>query len=311
MVTDRDWLDVIAALDIQDKPDFRMASRFVVDTTSAHPELAPYPTPAGFEGGKYDRSAASAFLSMVHDDVKTNGTGWETGLIVNEQGEILLPSNPSLLSITAPGGDMTVLVWSVGVYVHSLKINEQHIHGQRVLQVEYIGLPDGALVSGYRAYEYLLGGIMRGAYYPADYDSEFANLSCVMRFSGIYTALELINNPSMHIVESFPTKKMNDVRWRFSRSHYYVVSAEHNRSVNRGERIALNGIVTRAMHWRRAHFRTLRSERWKASRGKRVWIRRAWIGPTTWIGMDDKTYVVVSGGDVAAHRELLARRRCA
>lgn len=38
-------------------------------------------------------------------------------------------------------------------------------------------------------------------------------------------------------------------------------------------------VGTRAPHERRGHYRTLRSERFKAARGKRIWVKPHWVGP--------------------------------
>jgi hypothetical protein len=40
--------------------------------------------------------------------------------------------------------------------------------------------------------------------------------------------------------------------------------------------------LTRMAHNRRAHQRTLRSERFRYARGKTIWVKATWVGPKEW-----------------------------
>lgn len=91
-------------------------------------------------------------------------------------------------------------------------------------------------------------------------------------------------HPSFQSVKVGPEPELCDgrsVEWRQAREFYTVV---HRRSGagRSGGVLPHQRSVALAAHARRAHERVLRSERWGASRGKRVWVRSAWVGPKEW-----------------------------
>jgi len=76
------------------------------------------------------------------------------------------------------------------------------------------------------------------------------------------------------------------VSWRKRRDYYTVLDAAHkanDRKLKHGASVSLSDKdIERCAHHRRAHWRTLKAEKWGASRGKRVFVRQTWVGPSEW-----------------------------
>jgi len=94
--------------------------------------------------------------------------------------------------------------------------------------------------------------------------------------------VDLVNCPRNFITRVSPAQPGRSVEWVERKSHYIVLSAEHNKQILRGGRADYSGTITRAMHNRRAHFRRLTAERFKAKRGLTVWVKASWVGPKEW-----------------------------
>jgi hypothetical protein len=94
-------------------------------------------------------------------------------------------------------------------------------------------------------------------------------------------------SPTAHIAQVLPAQPGRSVQWTQQRTHYTLISHGHpanKPTVKLGQRVADDeqGELSRMAHNRRAHFRTLRHERYRFARGQRVFVRAAWIGPKEW-----------------------------
>jgi hypothetical protein len=117
-----------------------------------------------------------------------------------------------------------------------------------------------------------------------------SSLQCLARlfeFSGI------VNCPRHFITLVRPSNNnKRSVEWVQKRSHYIVLGPEHQKSIISGDRKPLNGNITRSMHNRRAHFRTLTSDKFKKKKGLRIWVKAAWVGPKEWKDSVGSTYII-------------------
>jgi hypothetical protein len=96
--------------------------------------------------------------------------------------------------------------------------------------------------------------------------------------------LWMVNCPRHFVTKVSPSSTQcstHSVEWVDSRSHYIILAPEHAQALKQGHR-TFDGQITRSMHQRRAHFRTLTSERYKKKRWMQVWVRSSWVGPTEW-----------------------------
>lgn len=107
--------------------------------------------------------------------------------------------------------------------------------------------------------------------------------------------ISLVNHPANHIVVVEPKNpEKRSVQWVMSKSHYLVLhAADAKQAENRQGFTDSTQVLTRSAHNRRAHFRTLNSDRYVHMKGQKIWIRSAWVGPKEWIGSDKKVYRVV------------------
>jgi hypothetical protein len=93
--------------------------------------------------------------------------------------------------------------------------------------------------------------------------------------------------PGNHVVAVHPAQEHRSVEWIKARTHYTLITHGHpaNRpTVGHGTRVQndAQGELTRMAHNRRAHYRTLRHQRYRFARGQRVLVRAAWVGPKEW-----------------------------
>jgi hypothetical protein len=93
--------------------------------------------------------------------------------------------------------------------------------------------------------------------------------------------------PDLHVVTVTPDRPHKSVQWLRSQTHYTVLHRHHAANM----KDAVKGAVisqdegkhlTRLAHSRRAHYRLLRSERYKKTRGLRIFIKDTWVGPKEW-----------------------------
>lgn len=84
------------------------------------------------------------------------------------------------------------------------------------------------------------------------------------------------------------------VEWHSSHSHYLILAPKQAQKCQQHKRGPTDHELKRGVHWRRAHLRRLTSEKFIHKRGLLVAVKKAWVGPIEWIGLDSKTYKVVS-----------------
>lgn len=97
-----------------------------------------------------------------------------------------------------------------------------------------------------------------------------------------FLQIALINSPLVFMVEGEPRKPppKGKLPWSDRRSVYTVMTVPRiRRSLGLARTEPGQQGQAPAAHWRRAHFRTLRSERFGDRRGERVRVKAAWIGP--------------------------------
>lgn len=108
----------------------------------------------------------------------------------------------------------------------------------------------------------------------------------------LIASLEIISKeflrPGNHVAKVEPEQRPGkSVQWVQAREHYTVINRNHaanNKNITHGSTVHQNesSHITRIAHTRRAHDRVLRSEKFKAMRGKTIQIASVWIGPPEW-----------------------------
>lgn len=117
-------------------------------------------------------------------------------------------------------------------------------------------------------------------------DQDVPSVLCTMSLSFLWHYAYPAFQPVM-VSPSADVSLGRSAEWKMARTYYSVV---HRRSGSAGGK----GLspharsVAMAAHSRRAHERVLRSEKWGASMGKRVWVRSAWVGPKEWQDAESK-----------------------
>jgi len=94
-------------------------------------------------------------------------------------------------------------------------------------------------------------------------------------------------SPNVHVAQVRPDRPNKSVQWTEARTHYTLISHGHpanSKEVSHGEsvRVDREGELTRMAHSRRAHYKTLRHERYRFARGKRIFVKATWVGPKEW-----------------------------
>lgn len=104
-------------------------------------------------------------------------------------------------------------------------------------------------------------------------------------------------NPHFHLCRKSPPEGgvPRSVEWRKAREHYVLIHKSHpaNQKESAGKRVIDSGPLHRAAHSRRAHYRMLRSPRFKNKVGQRVWVASAWVGPKEWTDHSGQIYRIV------------------
>jgi len=104
-----------------------------------------------------------------------------------------------------------------------------------------------------------------------------------------------IEYPGNVVLRVGPAEKPGkSVEWRLARTHYCILRRGDARACRREATGPSEEQTARAAHWRKAHFRRLRSEVFTQKRGQLVAVRHAWVGPREWEGKDGKVYRVVN-----------------
>lgn len=89
-----------------------------------------------------------------------------------------------------------------------------------------------------------------------------------------------------------PPSDGRSVEWRVAREHYLILNKGHAAQCRDSKKGPTDSQLVRGAHSRIAHFRRLKSEKFRHKRGQKVRVKQAWIGPEEWIGMDKKIYRV-------------------
>lgn len=82
--------------------------------------------------------------------------------------------------------------------------------------------------------------------------------------------------------------------WRLARTHYVIVNRKQAEQCREKRTVPTARQIVLAAHWRRAHFRLLRSEKFTHKRGQLIPVSQAWVGPEEWTGLDGKIYKVLN-----------------
>lgn len=100
-------------------------------------------------------------------------------------------------------------------------------------------------------------------------------------------------NTILRVEPPIPKGDARSVEWRLARTHWLVLNRKQAQRCQQERRGPTEGELTRAAHWRIAHLRRLKSDRFKPEkRGKLIKVKQAWVGPLSWVGLDGKIYKV-------------------
>ncbi len=103
-------------------------------------------------------------------------------------------------------------------------------------------------------------------------------------------------NPHFYLCRKYPSPKGHSVVWQKAREHFVLLHKTHsaNRSDHLGKKLVTDGpLIDRMAHSRRAHFRMLKSPKFKHKQGHKIWIQSAWIGPKEWTDRSGQIYQIV------------------
>jgi len=94
-------------------------------------------------------------------------------------------------------------------------------------------------------------------------------------------------SPTLHMASVEPNEPGRSVQWVKARTHYTFISHGHPANstlVGHGARVSddRHGELTRMAHSRRAHYKTLKHERFRFKRGQQIFVRATWCGPKEW-----------------------------
>jgi hypothetical protein len=120
----------------------------------------------------------------------------------------------------------------------------------------------------------------------SDFASSVTQMLCFFLFD-IYVAGHCV------IKVSPKPDSTKSVQWRKAREHYLVLRRQHVEKLMQTKGSVSDEDIVRAAHWRRKHLRRLSSGKFVNKRGLLVPVKKAWVGPTEWMGNDGKVYTVV------------------
>jgi hypothetical protein len=92
-------------------------------------------------------------------------------------------------------------------------------------------------------------------------------------------------HPNNLIAKRCPNNKNKSVEWLKNREHYVILNKRHpaNKKGASGKiECSEEKIIKQISHARRAHYRLLKSERFKSKKGSHVFVKATWVGPTQW-----------------------------
>lgn len=104
-------------------------------------------------------------------------------------------------------------------------------------------------------------------------------------------------NPHLYLCKRCPPlPNGKTVLWQKAREHFVLIHKTHtaNRHESIGKSVIHDGpIVDRCAHSRRAHFRLLKSPKFRHKQGHQIWVQSAWIGPKEWTDRSGQIYRIV------------------
>ena len=109
--------------------------------------------------------------------------------------------------------------------------------------------------------------------------------------------INIVNCPRHHVCKvTRGSTAGRSVEWVERKSHYIVLGPEHAKQVREGFTYGgFDGKITRSMHNRRAHMRTLTHARYTRKKGLKIWVNAAWVGPKEWKDKIGNSYKIVEG----------------
>lgn len=113
-------------------------------------------------------------------------------------------------------------------------------------------------------------------------------------------------NPHLFLCKTHPPiPQGKSVAWQKAREHFVLLHKSH--SANKAEAVGQKviedgGTVDRIAHSRRAHFRLLRSPRFRHKQGARVWVKSAWCGPKEWSDRSGQIYKIIEKPQTASNQ---------
>lgn len=119
-----------------------------------------------------------------------------------------------------------------------------------------------------------------------------------MSSSGLLTLLKLAadcTNPSLHPVTVSKDGASRSIEWMKQREH--IIFVHKNSPINKaganGKAFKVDAELKRSAHSRRAHYRLLKSPRYKSKRGTVIFVRSCWVGPKEWEDASGQIYKIV------------------
>ncbi len=104
-------------------------------------------------------------------------------------------------------------------------------------------------------------------------------------------------NPHFYLAKKCPKRPNGkSVLWEKAREHYVLLHKGHpanNRILSGKQPISDGPMIDRMAHSRRAHYRLLKSPKFKHKQGQRIWIQSAWVGPKEWADTSGQIYKIV------------------
>lgn len=172
-------------------------------------------------------------------------------------------------------------------HAHGVAFYGIHIHSQ-CLKNLWLGLEPGLN----RQY---LGACLKPKFFSYNNERDVsivqANVQAALQM--MLEFVSIVNCPRHFITRVRPNATHRSVEWINKKTHFIILSPEHARNVRSGHRAPLDGKITKAMHKRRAHFRTLKSEKYTHKKGFKIWVKATWVGPKEWIDTQNNSYLVL------------------
>lgn len=126
--------------------------------------------------------------------------------------------------------------------------------------------------------------------------SEGFSLGLAVFISTLQLSIDF-SNPHFFLCKKSPTiPQGKSIVWQKQREHYVLLHKSHpaNKIESHGKVIE-NGEpqILRSAHCRRAHFRLLKSPKFRYKVGQKVWVRSTWVGPKEWKDHSGQIYTII------------------